>query len=638
MDGPTVRLAGSFGVVRNGVPEQPSGVGSRKARALLVLLAARRGRLVPVEQIVEVLWPTAPPHRPARAVATLVSRLRAAIGPDVVLRMPQGYRLGDPPAVRVDLDDVARLLEECRERTAGGDRRLAAAAGRRACALLGDGPALPGEPDADWVLDVRAEHATLLRTARHATAAALLGAAEPALAAEFATAAARADRFDEGAHRLLMAAYLAAGEPARALAAYERLRHDLADELGIDPAPETRAVHSSVLAESRPPAAETAHAAAGPSTLTGRATELSKLTAAWSAATAGEGGVLLVAGEGGIGKTRLAAEVTTIAEATGSQVFTARCYTSERSMFLQPIVDALGESLAALSPGRLIELVGPRTAALVSLFSDLADVLGPAPVERGSPEVEVRHAFEAVTAALRGMAADRPTLLLLDDLHNAGLATVELLHFLARHLGRSRLLVLATVRIDEGDAALHALSDVAGRLDLGPLPAEAVIRLAAAAGQMDQAQAILQRTRGHTMFVVETLRGLAAGESGAPDTLQAAVLARVRRLGAEVGEVLRAGAVLGAVVDPAVVAGMLGLSPYLAAQRCGVAAVGRLLVVADRDFEFANDIIQEVLYATTPAPVRDAHHRRAADLSTTRPELVARHAAAVQDWPRAARA
>jgi tetratricopeptide (TPR) repeat protein len=83
---------------------------------------------------------------------------------------------------------------------------------------------------------------------------------------------------------------------------------------------------------------------------------------------------------------------------------------------------------------------------------------------------------------------------------------------------------------------------------------------------------------------------------------------------------------------------MLGLPGHAVTRHCAEATGAGLLVVAERDYEFANDLVQEILYATTPAPVRCAHHRRAADLSTAQPELVGRHAAAAGDAARAARA
>jgi tetratricopeptide (TPR) repeat protein len=91
-------------------------------------------------------------------------------------------------------------------------------------------------------------------------------------------------------------------------------------------------------------------------------------------------------------------------------------------------------------------------------------------------------------------------------------------------------------------------------------------------------------------------------------------------------------------VDPLVLAALLDLPPAAALELCELALEARLLVASGRDYEFANDLIQEVVYASTPEPTRIAYHRRAADLLTGQPESLARHAAAAADWPRAARA
>ena len=146
------------------------------------------------------------------------------------------------------------------------------------------------------------------------------------------------------------------------------------------------------------------------------------------------------------------------------------------------------------------------------------------------------------------------------------------------------------------------------------------------------------RTRGHTLFVVEVLRALASGQVGVPESLRTAVQARVRRAGAAVESLLRAAAVLGATVDPLTLGIMLDLVPATALELCEAALEARLLVVSGRDYEFANDLIREALYASTPEPTRLAHHRRAAELLTGQPESLARHAAAAGDWLRAARA
>jgi DNA-binding SARP family transcriptional activator/tetratricopeptide (TPR) repeat protein len=633
-----VRLTGTFRVLAGAAPHTEQVIGSPKARRLVALLAAHRGQVLTADRLAEALWDDHAPQHPTRNVATLVSRLRSQLGADVIEGDHRGYRLG---AARVDVAEAARLVGEAGRRLDAGTPALAGTAAARAMEVLGTGQALSGEPDGAWVTALRAEVAALLRTARHHGASAALRTGRPGVAVDLAGAAVADDRFDEAAHRLLMRAHQMLGEPALALATYQRLVVALRDELGVEPAPQTRRTHLAVLREERhtdrpaPPGPDRRGLQGAPRVV-GRTDELARTTAAWEAAGRGRPSVVLLVGEAGIGKTTLAEAAAATAEATGGRAVVARCYAAERSLFLQPFAEALGQVLGALPADAVRRLAGARAAPLAELLPDLADALGGPEPGRSSPEAERRRAFEAVTHVLTTLAGERPLLLVLDDLHNTGRAGVELLHYLARRARPARLLAVATVRVEEGADVLAALSDVATRIDVGPLPESAVAELAAAAGRADLAADIHARTRGHALFVVETLRRPAA--AGIPETLQAAVLARLHRAGPELEELLRAGAVLGAAVDPALVAGLLDLSPAEALRRCVRAVDTRLLVTAGRTYEFANDLVQEVLYATTPHPVREAHHRRAADLLTATPEAVAAHATAAGDWPRAARA
>ena len=197
---------------------------------------------------------------------------------------------------------------------------------------------------------------------------------------------------------------------------------------------------------------------------------------------------------------------------------------------------------------------------------------------------------------------------------------------------------MATVRAEDHEQAGAALSPVATRVELGPLGPAAVAQLAREAGQEALAETILRRTRGHTLFVVEVVRALVAGEAGVPESLLSAVQPRVRRTGAATESLLRACAVLGAAFDPLVLAELLDQAPAAVLDLCAQALQARLLIVSGRDYEFANDLIREVMYASTPEPARLAYHRRAADLLTSQPEVLARHASAAGDWPRAGRA
>lgn len=655
-----LRLAGPFAIRVGGAADGVPMAGSRKARTLLKLLAVHRAGPVPMDRIVDALWAGDPPRRAADNVATLVSRLRSRFGAEIVTGGREGYRLGRPPAVLVDLDLAAADLAAAARRLASAEPGLAAAVAGRVLDLLGAGEALPEDADAEWARPARTEAGELLRRTRQLAGEAALGTADAETARELAAAAVAADPYDEAACRLLMRAEAALAQPARALAAYERLRAALAEDFGTDPAPETRAIHLSILREETPPAtgaagpatpmpptagpaaadrvtagpAAAGSAAAGEASLAGRAAETARLAGAWREAVAGRPALVLISGEAGIGKTRLAAEIVELAGRTGGAVLSVRCYAAESSLFLQPFVDALGGH-AARSPAALVRALA--SPALAELVPQVGALLGDAPAPVVAPELARGRAYAAVNGYLSGIAGRRPVLLLLDDLHHAGLATVELLHYLARH-ARGRLLFLATVRAEEGAAALRTLAEVADRLDLGPLPAEAVTSLAAGAGQARLAPRILHRTGGHALFVVETLRALAAGDDGIPDSLQAAVLARVARTGSAVEELLRAASILDATMEPDLLADLLAVPAAEAVRRCEQALTARLLVVAGRAYEFANDLIREVLYTTTPAPARVAYHRRAAELLSDHPEQVAAHAHAAGDWDRAARA
>ena len=652
-----LRLAGTFRVVRDGIELTDGEIGSRKSRILLKLLAVERPGLVPLDRIVDVLWPGERPVAPEQNVATLVSRLRAALGADLIQGGRAGYRLAAGPGVVVDLDAAARFCDQAEGKLATA-AAVALAAAERAHELLSAGTAIGDEPYADWADPAREQVRELLRRVRLVAAEAALATGDPRRAAGYAEAAMAADPFDEAAHRWYMSASVEAGEQAKALAAYEDLRQRLGRELGADPALPTRELHLAILREQdgglaggrsgRPTPADVAGRRPGRPTpsgpvqdvraLAGRDSEIGLLREAWSTAVGGQPELVVIVGEAGIGKTALAEFLAAEAADDGATVLRTRCYETERSLFLQPIVEAIAPVVASASADTLQRLLGEHAAAAAGLLPEVAAILGPPPPGRGSMEMERRRAFEAVRAFLRGLAKRNPVLVLVDDLQYAGQSTIELMHFLGREPPGARLLVMTTVRAENDAQVGTALAPVARRVEVGPLSPEAVDQLARAAGQDELADRILERTRGHTLFVVEVLRALNSGDKGVPESLRTAVQTRVRRAGAPVETLLRAAAVLGVTVDPLTVGGMLDLVPATALELCEAALEARLLVVSGRHYEFANDLIREVLYAGTPEPSRLAYHRRAADLLTGQPESLARHAAAAGDWLRAARA
>jgi DNA-binding SARP family transcriptional activator/tetratricopeptide (TPR) repeat protein len=634
-----IRLIGGFTVERDGAALSVADVGSRKARTVLKVLAAQRGRLVPVDRLVEAVWGDRPPTDAGANLATLVSRLRRTFGAGIIEGGRGGYRLVTGRAVVVDVDEAAGLVAEAQARLASAQPALAVVAADAALGCLGAGEVLQDEPEADWAGEAGREAERLLRRARVVAWRAATAVGDHRRALGVAADAIAADPLDEEAHRAVMRAYHNLGEPGEALVAYQRLRAVLVEELGAEPGPETEAVYLAVLRgdpldDDAPTPAPPA--GAGDSGFVGRDVELAALVERWDAAARGSTACVLVIGEAGIGKTRLAAELARQAEAGGAMVLEARCYEAERSLFLQPVVEVLRASVARVHPERLHEAVGDWAGPLCALVPELDRLLRPIGYQPAPAEFERRRAFDAVTSFLAALARQQPLLMIFEDLHLAGASTVELLHFLLRWERAAPLLVVATVRSEEGDEPLTQLGPLAAVVELGPLPEAAVEALAADMGLRERASEVISVTRGHPLFVTEALRALAETSDperlSLPASLQAAVTARVRRCGADVEEILRMASVAGASLDLDEVAELANLPAERVARHAEQACRARLLVEAGGRYEFGNELIRSVLYETTPAPTRIVRHRLLARRATERPETAAAHAAAAGDW------
>ncbi|MCW2700144.1 MAG: transcriptional regulator, putative ATPase, winged helix family [Blastococcus sp.] len=626
-----MHLAGPLRVRRGSTDLTAAEIGSRKGRTLLLLLAARRGEVLGCAEIAAVLWPADPPADPEAGIASLVSRLRRVLGTDAVVGSRDGYRWG---AAETDLDRARRLLDDA-EREAPSP----ATAGAQAAVRLLEADGLAVETDDEWTAPLRTEIGALRRRARQLLARSALDAGDPAVAEDAARRAHRDDPLDEEAARLLMRALLARGLPAEALRVYDALRRLLADELGTDPAPATQRLHAAALEGSVPSAPRSA----GTGTpvdrlgLAGRDDELTTLRAVWDRACGRTAGLVLLAGEPGIGKSRLLEELAAIARRAGGCVLLGRAFEGERSLFAQPVVDALAAAASDL-PGSRVRAAAAGVPGLARLLPVLAPFTGGDAEPPSAAAVESAQSFAAVAQFLRGLAREGPVLLVVDDLQRAGRSTVELLHYLARHLGREQVLVAAAARTGEGAEALDLLADVARTVLLGPLPLDAVAVLAGRAGHGTRAADVVRRTGGHPLFVVEVLRALTDGDAGLPASLQAAVVERVARTGEETDRLLRAAAVLGSAFDPVVAGAVAGMPVPAALHAFERALADRLLVERGQHYAFAHDVVRDALLVATPSPTRLAWHARAADLLSADPEAVARHAEAVGDTARAGRA
>ncbi len=628
-----VTVCGTLTVVRDG--EQLTGprLGSRKARVLTAALASGRGSPVAVDRLVEAVWGEEPPRDPQGNLATLASRLRRVVGDGFITQSGTAYALTRD--VDLDLDAVSALLDAATARLGRGEPTLAVAAGHRALGLLGGDGALAAEYDGDWADPLRREAASLCREARHLLALAAIATGQGDVAEQAALDAVRADAYDERAHRDLMTALTVDGRAAAALEVYAGLAGRLAEELGTDPDPETQALHLQVLRGDRPEG-PTATAPPEPrSVLVGRDEELAALDRAWAAASAGSADLVVVAGVPGIGKTRLLQAAADLAGRTGGLVLATRCRPGERSLFLQPYLEVLRPALLSLPESSLQSLLGGHLRAWAGLLPDLGEALGVAPEHGVSGDLARRRAFDAVVAAVAGLATRQPVLLTVDDLQYGADVTADVLAHLASQLGPAPVLLVGATRA-EGLPALSALTGRSAPVVLGPLPPSAVTALATAAGFAGRGDEVLARSQGHPLSVVASLHALAAGTGGVPDSVTLAVAGQLDRLDAEAAGVAAAAAVLGTRVDPLLVAGLTARPEVDVVLACERAVEIGLLARAGPQYDFVNDLVRDAVLESLPRPLAVAYHRRAADLLAGRPEAMAGHAHEAGDPGRAA--
>nr|WP_232065058.1 BTAD domain-containing putative transcriptional regulator [Mycobacterium cookii] len=299
----------------------------------------------------------------------------------------------------------------------------------------------------------------------------------------------------------------------------------------------------------------------GPGPFVGRGRELEGLVSAWQTALAGGTHAVLIAGEPGVGKTRLAGEWSRQAYQLDAIVLYGRCDEDLGAPY-QPFAEALRSLVPCLGASRLrgmrgVEALLPLVPGLTDLLPDLA-----APT-RADPETERYALFDAVVALLEVASAGAPVVLILDDLHWAAKPTLLLLRHLLRFGDRARVQIVGTYRSTDLDrshplaamlADLHrgAGSGTANRLALTGLDEDDVTAYVTEAGYNDEelARALASVTGGNPFFLIEALRHV--DETGGvwdpttlPQGVRETVSRRLSRLTAETNTALAAAAVVG---------------------------------------------------------------------------------------------
>ncbi|MFC3743487.1 BTAD domain-containing putative transcriptional regulator, partial [Paractinoplanes deccanensis] len=554
----------------DGTPVEPGGA---KPRALLTLLLSEAGRVVSMDRAVVTLWGDAPPPGATGTIQAYVSQLRKLLGKDLIVTRSPGY-LADVRDDDLDLVRLPALLDEAARTTdaLAEAKLLTEAVGLWRGEPLAD---LPGET----AERARLTELHLVARQRRATAWTRLGRSGEAVAELERLVAEHPLR--EGFWAALIEALYAAGRQGDALAAYRRAVRTLADELGVDPGPELKALERAVLAQEL--GAPRVREADRP--LVGRAHELARLREVLAEVTRGSGAVIVLEGEAGIGKTRLAEAAASLAGAQGWRPVWSRC------------ADDAG--VPPLWP-----------------WSQVLERLGGGPLHAGAgadPDQSAFALFHELRRRLSGAAAATPLLVVLDDVQAADTTSLTLLTMLARHLDGVRLLLIVTVRT-LGEELAPAVTDClaalareprAQRLQLTGLTAADVRELIAprspGADVDELARVVHERTDGNPFFAGELVELMAA--EGRADVLPPSVRdvldRRLDRLSAATVELLRLAAVVGRDADLALLEAAAGLGAADVITTLEPAVAARVLRADETAWQwrFSHALVRETLLA-----------------------------------------
>lgn len=592
--------------------------GSRQ-RAVLARLLVARGRVVPVDLLIDDLWPDELPEQPTAAIQAFVSRLRRQLEParqprstsSVLITSSPGYALR-PDTGQVDAWEFERLVGSA---TAIVDADPAGALGALDRALaLWRGPAYAGFADAHWSrADIlRLEELRLQAVEHRADAGLRLGQVPEVLAAMSPHVLEHPLR--ERGWALLAAGQYAAGRQAEALDTLRRARAALAESAGLDPGRALRALEADILAQAErlvtlPPPRTQSSPAADVDWFVGRQEEIDRLLS-----IADRGGVVQLTGEAGAGKTALLDRLAGLLTERGWLVGYGRCAETGGVLPGWPWAEAVRE-LARLRP--------PRPDAGESLGWLLRDDSPPDP----DPVIGQHRTRRALQQYLEELSDGQPLLLALDDLHRADEETLNILVSTCQALAGRPVLVALTRRGTETSGPLEdALAQLARhqphRLALEGLraPAVAAILTTTVGGAVDReiVEALTERTGGNPFFVGESARLLAtAGRDAAltavPDGVQEVLSRRIAQLATPARGMLAYAAVFGRDITLDLLMDLSGETEDVVLEHIDAALVaGLLLEPRPGVLAFPHALIRDAVYTTMSLMRRTRLHIRAA--------------------------
>jgi len=599
---------------------------------LLAFLLLHRGAHLTRDLVAFSLWPDDSESDARGKLRRYLHQLSSALPPSTVpyiTSQEETICWNDAAGVWVDVDEFERCI--------GDEARWTAAVD-----LYGGDLALPVYDD--WIAPIRER----LRRQYIAVVERLLFRARSRR--DFATAISYGerilanDRWREDMLRQVASVRYESGDRAGALREIDIFAQRLAEEMGVELMPETLALRALMLRGGALPdaAAQESFELRRPGNVlpfVGRSVELEQLGEAWRLATQGHGNVILIGGEAGIGKTRLANELALLASTQGGRVLRGTISSPEQVPY-QPFVEALRDALPLLSAAEIRPIWLASIAALIPEVALRRADLPALPTIDAARERS--RLLEGLAAVVQGLSRQRPLLLILEDLQWAGQATLSSLEYLARRVAAFPALIIATYRNEGAEIAQSVqplrrklqLENVARHISLGGLSSQAVCELARSLPSLvNDAESVGAHVHlvsgGNPLFAGELLRETA--ESGIREAssrfLHAMIELRTSRVSGNARKIAEIASVVGATFDADLLRDVSGLpedavfdalSELLA--RNLVREVGRVHFA----FAFTHQLIASAIYEQIDPQRRTHRHRRVAEtierLSTDRDE------------------
>jgi DNA-binding SARP family transcriptional activator len=594
-------------------------VGAGKQKALLAILAIHANQTLPSYRLAEELWGREAPNSGVKTVQVLVSRLRKKLGSSGRLEtVGGGYRLRLEDG-ELDAELAETLVNKGRSELAAGDAVAAAASLQRALALW-RGESLQEfryEPFAQ-IEAVRLDELRQAATEDRMDAYLALGRHHEISGELEALVAANPLRERLWGQRIV--ALYRSGRQADALAAYDTVRRVLDEQLGLAPGPVLQALQQAILRQDVELSLPTTQPAPGTS-FVGREREFEILLSALAAAKSGRGSFVLLSGDAGIGKSRLADEFSMQLAAADVRVVWGRCWEAGGAPAYWPWVQALRALIRSADIETVQQWALASGPELATLLPELRHLFGETS-EPGAYEAEGARfvLFDRAAAFIRAAAGATPLVVVLDDLQAGDIPSLLLLEFLAADLADAPVLLLAMSR--DSDRLAGVRRHAAFRIALTGLSRDEVSSLINAASEITPAEhvvdAIASETDGNPLFVGELVHLLGDSAPG-DETWRRALLTgiksvierRLNGLRPECVDILEQAAVLGREFPLSVLARLTATRPHALMDMLAEAAAARILNDAPdvpAALRFSHALVRDAVYDRVPRSRRTERH------------------------------